>query len=136
MPMYRKSLLILVLLFVGVLAAISAGIFPGSRWAVPMVPLLACFFFLLACTLALLWRNHGKTWIAVLLLCFVAGILRFVMTYALPENDISHFAGSQGTVEGIVTEEPRVTETAEGFKKLRYTIFVRKVKEKEGERPA
>jgi len=121
---------------VGVLAAISAGIFLGSSWAVPMVPLLAVFFLLLACTLALLWRNHGKTWIAVLLLCFVAGILRFVMAYALPENDISRFAGESATVEGVITEEPRVTETAEGFKKLRYTISVRKIKEKDGERPA
>ncbi len=119
----------------GVLAAISGGIFLARETAPPLLPLTAGWLACLALGLVLTRRRHGKTWIVLLILCFLTGMLRFITGNELPSTDVSHFAGRRATVVGRIVEEPRVAETADGSFKLRYRIAVKKIAEG-GEREA
>lgn len=120
----------------GTLAAVAAGILAGQWMAVPVWMWAACFALLLAAAALLAWRQHRMAWMAVLGLCFVTGALRFAMAYALPGNDISRPAGNAATVGGIITEEPRTVECADGTIKLRYAVEVHEVKDGNGKRSA
>ena len=121
---------------VAALAMMSAGIFLGSKADVPIWEAAVCFFVLFALAAVLAWRNHGKTWAVLLVLCFAAGFLRFTAANTLPQDDISRYAGKTAVVEGILMEEPHVTETAEGAVKVRYAVEVRRIKEEGQEKSA
>ncbi|WP_074572149.1 DNA internalization-related competence protein ComEC/Rec2 [Selenomonas ruminantium] len=78
------------------------------------------------------YRAQKWTGLALALLFFLLGMLRFLAVDTLLAADISHLARETVKVEGILREEPRLSEDGQGGQKQRYLIDVTRVK-KQGE---
>ena len=115
------------LFLAGVLLALGTGIGAGiiSRLSMGMLvlPLLA----VMGVSAYGICRQKSWAWLAVLSAFFLLGLLRFTAADELPAGDISHFAGETVKVEGLLKEEPRLTEDAQGGRKQRYLLAVNKV---------
>jgi competence protein ComEC len=112
----------------GLLIALGAGIACVSLLTLPgsiILPLL-----LLALNLSIFgcWRGSQWTWMAVLAAFFCVGMLRFMAADYLSEHDIGNFARETVKVEGILREEPRLTEDNQGQPKQRYLLDVTRVR--------
>lgn len=117
------------------LLALAAGIAlaffrpPAGSW--PLMLLLVLFLV----AAFLLWRGSRCCWLSFLLLFFMLGMCRLQGSMALPENDISHWAGAampEVRLRGEILEEPRWTKElqADGsmVHKVRYLVRVQAVK--------
>ena len=74
------------------------------------------------------WRESRMSWIFLSGLFFVSGILRFTVSYELPTNDISYWAGKEVEIQGTVLESAKITEDKRG-ERVRYLIAIESVKE-------
>ncbi len=116
-------------IFLGILLfALCAGIAAAS-----VVPIAWGFILTAIILLGLLsaygcYRAQKWTWLTLSLVFFLLGMLRFGAADTLPEPDISHFARETVKVEGILREEPRLSEDGQGGQKQRYLIDVMRVK--------
>ena len=112
----------------GMLAAFCLGIICGAcggiSLSVHLVYLISAVLILFSASVILVLKQHERTWITFVGLFFVAGIFRFAGAYELPVQDISHAAGEETHVSGIITEMPRVTERTDGTRQIRYTVVV------------
>ena len=119
---------LLCLFAIGILAASMSSLFMGI-WGAGVL-----FFLLL--TGGLVYRDSRFAWLGFAFLFLCLGAMRFQMVDHLPETDISHWDGKSVLVEGILREEPHITEDAEGTIKLRYVLDVETVKNAGQKQPA
>ena len=114
--------------FMGLLAAFCLGIICGAcggiSLSVHLVYLISAVLILFSASVILVLKQHERTWITFVGLFFFAGMFRFAGAYELPVQDISHAAGEETHVSGIITEMPRVTERTDGTRQIRYTVVV------------
>ncbi|WP_302815212.1 DNA internalization-related competence protein ComEC/Rec2 [Selenomonas flueggei] len=112
----------------GLLAAFCLGIICGAcggiSLSVHLIYLISAVPILFSASVILVLKQHERTWITFVGLFFVAGMFRFAGAYELPVQDISHAAGEETHVAGIITEMPRVTERTDGTRQIRYTVVV------------
>ena len=112
----------------GLLAAFCLGIICGAcggiSLSVHLIYLISAVLILFSASVILVLKQHERTWISFVGLFFVAGMFRFAGAYELPVQDISHAAGEETHVSGIITEMPRVTERTDGTRQIRYTVVV------------
>lgn len=112
----------------GLLAAFCLGIICGAcggiSLSVHLIYLISAVPILFSASVILVLKQHERTWITFVGLFFVAGMFRFAGAYELPVQDISHAAGEETHVSGIITEMPRVTERTDGTRQIRYTVVV------------
>ncbi len=112
----------------GLLAAFCLGIICGAcggiSLSVHLIYLISAVLILFSASVILVLKQHERTWITFVGLFFVVGMFRFAGAYELPVQDISHAAGEETHVSGIITEMPRVTERTDGTRQIRYTVVV------------
>ena len=124
----------------GLLAAFCLGIICGAcggiSLSVHLIYLISAVLILFSASVILVLKQHERTWITFVGLFFVAGMFRFAGAYELPVQDISHAAGEETHVSGIITEMPRVTERTDGTRQIRYTVVVHTLRRGSTERAA
>ncbi len=114
----------------GLLALFCLGILLACEVALSRGALLGgCGIFLVFSFLAA-QKSRRWTFVPVALLFFLFGALRFGVVYEVPADDISHFAGADIRVRGIVSEETAYLEDAEGHQRLRTVLEVSEVRER------
>ena len=115
------------LFLASLLLALGTGIIAGRIWelsaGVMVVPLLTAVGMSFYGAL----RLRKWTWLAAVSAFFLLGILRFAAADELPVSDISYFAGETVKVEGVLKEEPRLTQDEQGGQKQRYLLAVTQV---------
>ena len=104
------------------LALVALGILCAERLR-PPVPLFA---LLCACALLLgaflVWRRRPLAWLALSVLFFALGGLRFLAADALPAADVSRLAGQEVCVEGALRAAPVLRTDAQGVRHVRYEV--------------
>ena len=104
------------------LMLVALGILCAERLA-PPAPLCA-----LLCVCALLlgvflvWRQRPSAWLALAVLFFALGGLRFLAADALPLADVSRLAGQEAHVEGRLRAAPVLRTDAQGVRHVRYEV--------------
>lgn len=104
------------------LMLVALGILCAERLA-PPAPLCA-----LLCVCALLlgvflvWRQRPSAWLALAVLFFALGGLRFLAADALPLADVSRLAGQEARVEGRLRAAPVLRTDAQGVRHVRYEV--------------
>ena len=104
------------------LMLVALGILCAERLA-PPAPLCA-----LLCVCALLlgvflvWRQRPSAWLALAVLFFALGGLRFLAADALPLADVSRLAGQEAHVEGRLRAAPVLRTDAQGMRHVRYEV--------------
>ncbi|MBE6084241.1 MAG: DNA internalization-related competence protein ComEC/Rec2 [Selenomonas ruminantium] len=116
------------LFLAGLLIALGAGIGCASLLTLPGSIILPLLLLALSLSIFGAWQGRQWTWMAVLAAFFCVGMLRFMAADYLSEQDISNFARETVKVEGILREEPRLTEDNQGQKKQRYLLDVTRVR--------
>lgn len=114
----------------GMLAALSLGIWAAYAFALPIPPLTGYAVvaaLMLAAGLAA-WRLWRFTWVLFLVLALVFGAVRLSSEMLLPLTDISGFAGKEVRVTGTLTDTPTVKEMSDGNYRLRYELEAREAK--------
>ncbi|MCR5756955.1 MAG: DNA internalization-related competence protein ComEC/Rec2 [Selenomonas sp.] len=112
----------------GLLLALGTGIVSASLLVLPAGILLSLLLVMLLLSVYGCWQVKNWTCLVMLAVCFLLGMLRFGAANHLSEQDISHFASELVKVEGILREEPRLTEDYDGQKKQRYLLDITRVK--------
>ena len=67
------------------------------------------------------WRESRYSWLWLSGLFLVLGIMRFLAVYELPATDISHWAGKDVEIQGVVLETAKISEDKRG-KRVTYLI--------------
>ena len=120
--------------FLGLLLALlSLGILLGEAFPLPLPAIAVPFALLLPLSLSLACRESSHAWIAFALLFLALGMLRYETAAQLPASDISHFAGQNAAIEGVLREAPRITEEGDGIRRMRYLVDVRSIRLPHGE---
>ena len=115
---------------IALLVALSLGIVAG--WAFPALPfsiLLVVMSVLFVWAVFSIYRSSKQVWPAFLMLIFVLGVLRIQAGIMLPENDISHFAGKQLHITGVLKEAPQIRERSDGSISVRYCLKAEQVRQ-------
>ena len=112
------------------LVALSLGIVAG--WAFPALPfsiLIVVMSGLFVWAVFSIYRSSMQVWPAFLMLLFVLGVLRIQASVMISETDISHFAGKQLHITGILTEAPQIRERNDGSISVRYRLKAEQIKQ-------
>ena len=115
---------------ISLLAALSLGIVAG--WAFPALPfsiLIVVMSGLFVWAVFSIYRSSMQVWPAFLMLLFVLGVLRIQASVMISETDISHFAGKQLHITGILTEAPQIRERNDGSISVRYCLKAEQIKQ-------
>lgn len=115
---------------IALLVALSLGIVAGLAFpALPFSILLVVMSVFFVWAVFSIYRSSKQVWPAFLMLIFVLGVLRIQVDIMLPENDISHFAGKQLHITGVLKEAPQLRERSDGSISVRYCLKAEKIRQ-------
>ncbi len=114
-----------VLLFSAILGIVMAERFAESAPSFVFAGLLVAGAALLFWSVRLVFVGSVRLWGAAALLFFVLGMVRGLMAFPIPVDDISLRDGKTARVTGVLREAPQITPIPEGVR-VRYLVDVRR----------
>lgn len=112
---------------VGLAAALALGVVFEWNFLIAISTLAAIFAAIFAVGIGLAIRKNKGAYLCLCISFFLLGAMRLFEGVNLPESDISNLSGKDCKVAGVVKDAPRITEKADGEKRLRLTLEVNKV---------
>ena len=103
------------------------GIFTVTQVKIPFLILYSSFCIALFGCIYLYWKNKKLLLYFVLLLCFIAGLIRCAQADSIAPNDISNFVGKTLQVQGEAIEIPQERTLAGNKRSMHYIVKVHTV---------
>lgn len=104
------------------LLLVIAGIYAARKIQVPENFLCLAILFLIIYAFWAVWNTKKEAAIAIGVLFFLLGFMRYEQADAVLANDISHYAGKDVLLHGVIEQAPQVRSDDEGHLHLRYIV--------------